>query len=202
MDIVVLGATGGTGRLVVERALAEGHRVTAVVRSTGHPPFPAGVTVVEADVTDAGSLAAAVAGADAVIGTLGATGGTLMQDSTSALISATAGGGPSRFVLLSGYSQLGERLTRPARLMASTVMKAMATDKAASEDLLRSSDMDWTIVYATRLTNGPASGRTRVVGADEKVGIGQSVSRTDVAGFLVAAASDRAMSRREVVIAG
>jgi NADPH:quinone reductase-like Zn-dependent oxidoreductase len=69
--IVVLGATGATGRLVITRALAAQHAVTAVVRSTGHEPFPAEVTVVRADVTDRTSLAPAVQGADALIGTLG-----------------------------------------------------------------------------------------------------------------------------------
>lgn len=202
MDIVVLGATGGTGRLVVDRAATAKHRVTAVVRSAEHEPFPSGVTVVRTDVTDPAALTVAVSGADALIGTLGSTSGPLIERSTAAVVAAAAAGGPRRVVLLSGYSVLTDRLTLPARIMASTVMKAMSDDKVAGERLLRASDTDWTIVYATRLSNGAASGRARVLPDDTRIGLGTSVTRADVADFLVRAVTDPTLSRREVAIAG
>lgn len=201
-DVVILGATGASGRLVVERALAHGHKVTAVVRSADHPPFGSEVEVRQADVTDPQSLLAAVSGAATVIGTLGANRGPLMQQSTAALVRAAAAGGPHRVVMLSGYSVLTDRLTRPAGLMATTAMKAMSTDKAAAESLLRASDTDWTVVYATRLTNAAATGRTRVLADGERIGLRASITRADVAEFLVQAVDDPAMSRRDVVIAG
>ena len=202
MDLVVLGATGATGRLVLDRALADGHRVTAVVRSAEHDPFPDGVRTQRADVTDATSLGPVLSGADAVIGTLGAQRGPLIERSTAAVVQAAALGGPRRFVVLSGYSVLTERLTRPARLMAATAMKAMSEDKAAGERLLRDSDLDWTIVYATRLTNGAATGGPRVLPDDVRIGLAASVSRADVADVLLRAVGDRTLSRREIVVAG
>jgi putative NADH-flavin reductase len=201
MKIVVLGATGATGRLVITRALSSRHAVTAVVRSTGHDPFPAGVNVVRADVTDPTSLAAAVEGSDAVIGTLGATKGPLIEQSTAALLAAAGAGGPHRMVVLSGYSVLTDRLTRPARLLATTAMKAMSVDKLAGEELMRASDADWTIVHATRLTNGPATGKVRELDADYRIGLRNSISRPDVAEFLVRAVSDPALTRRALAIA-
>lgn len=202
MDIVVLGATGATGRLVVDRALADGHAVTAVVRSADHRPFPRGVTPTLADVTDPASLAPVLSGADAVVGTLGAQRGPLIERSTAAVVRAAEQGGPSRFVLLSGYSVLNDRLTRPARFMAGTAMKAMSADKAAGERLLRAGDLDWTIVYATRLTNGAATGRPRMLPDGERIGLRASVSRADVADVLVRAVGDPTLSRREIVLAG
>jgi uncharacterized protein YbjT (DUF2867 family) len=72
MNLLVLGATGGTGRLVVEQALAAGHTVTALVRSpeklsTSQP----NLHVVTGSATDREYVARAMEGADAVISTLG-----------------------------------------------------------------------------------------------------------------------------------
>lgn len=202
MKIVVLGATGQTGRLVLERGLATGHTLTAVVRSEARDPLPGDVETVRADVTQANSLAPVLAGADAVIGTLGTTRGPLMERSTAALLEALDGRGPRRIVLLSGYSVITDRLSRPARFMATTVMKAMSQDKATSERLLRASATNWTIVHAARLTNGPATGRARVAEPPERIGLGDSVSRADVADYLVRAVADPGLVGRAVALVG
>jgi uncharacterized protein YbjT (DUF2867 family) len=74
-------------------------------------------------------------------------------------------------------------------------------DKAAGEDVLRGSGIDWTIVYATRLTNGPEA-EPRVVPESRKVGMSQKISSADVASFLLQAATDDLYGRRSVVITG
>src|SRR5260370_8811476 len=75
MNLVVLGATGGTGRLVVEQALAAGHTVTALVRSpeklTLRNP---NLHVIAGQATDRSAVSRALDGADALISTLGGTG--------------------------------------------------------------------------------------------------------------------------------
>ncbi|WP_331769317.1 NAD(P)H-binding protein (plasmid) [Embleya sp. NBC_00888] len=75
MKIAVLGSTGQTGRLVITRALERGHDVTALARRPEQPETPASpnLRVVRADVTDAGTVAAAIEGADVVISALGIT---------------------------------------------------------------------------------------------------------------------------------
>ena len=72
MKLLIFGATGGTGRQLVEQALAQGHEVTAFVRN------PAKITtqheklqVVKGNVMDCHSVGAAVAGQDAVFSALG-----------------------------------------------------------------------------------------------------------------------------------
>lgn len=104
-----------------------------------------------------------MSGVGAVIGTLRAVGGTVITDATQAVISGAATTGVTRFVELSSFAVLRERLSAPAKLMSSTAMSAMAKDKAAAEDALRASDLDYTLVQAVRLTNGPATGVTKLL---------------------------------------
>ena len=67
--------------------------------------------------------------------------------------------------------------------------------------MLRASGLDWTIVYATKLTNGPEA-EPSVVPENRKVGMSQTISRADVASFLLQAATEDLCSRRSVVITG
>jgi uncharacterized protein YbjT (DUF2867 family) len=80
-------------------------------------------------------------------------------------------------------------------------MGSQIRDKAAGEDVLRASGLDWTIVYAAKLTNGPKT-EPRVVPETRKVGMVQKISRANVASFLLQAATDDLYSRRSVVITG
>src|SRR5579872_2508590 len=73
MNVIVFGSTGGTGRALVEQALAQGHVVTAFARN------PAKVTmthenlrVAKGDMMDSESVKAALRGQDAALSALGA----------------------------------------------------------------------------------------------------------------------------------
>ena len=78
------------------------------------------------------------------------------------------------------------------------LMKIYA-DKEASERILRAGDLDWTLVYPTMLTNGPAKGRYRV-GERLPMKGAPAVSRADVADFMVKAAHGSEWSRQDAVI--
>jgi NAD(P)H-binding len=93
-----------------------------------------------------------------------------------------------------------DRLSRPARLISELAMGAIVRDKSAAEKLLRASDLDWTIVHAVRLANGPASGRARVLPGTQTLRMGDSITRT-VAAWLLGAVADESVTRRGVVIA-
>ncbi|HEY6284905.1 MAG TPA: NAD(P)H-binding protein, partial [Ktedonobacteraceae bacterium] len=72
MKIVIFGAAGATGRIVVERALAQGHEVTAFDRHTApltiqHPKL----TLIQGDIFNSSQVEAAIVGQDAVISVLG-----------------------------------------------------------------------------------------------------------------------------------
>ena len=103
--------------------------------------------------------------------------------------------------MLSSFAVARDRLKPVSKLVTSMAMGSQITDKAAGEDFLRASDLEWTIVYATKLTNGPKT-QARVVPENKKVGLGHKISRTDVASFLLQAATDGLYIRDDVVITG
>ena len=202
MNLVVLGATGRTGRLVVEQALAAGHTVTALVRSpekltTGE----SNLRVVTGQATDTSTLSNAMEGANAVISTLGGK-GSVIEDSTAAIVAAARTTGVSRVIVLSTFAAERDRLGAGTRLLTGIGMGAMLKDKRAGEDLLRRSDLEWTIAYASVLSDGPASGSVVVLPEGARRRLSERISRADVAAWMVQAATDIQHSRRGVGITG
>jgi uncharacterized protein YbjT (DUF2867 family) len=202
MNVLVLGATGRTGRLVVEQALAAGHTVTALVRSpekltTSHSK----TRVVTGEATDASALSRALQGADAVISTLGGK-GSVIADSTQAIVAAARAAGVSRVVLLSSWLVERDRMDTVTRLLTGIAMGTVVKDKSAGEQILRRSDLDWTIVYASLLTDGPADGSVVVLPEGAKHRMSQKISRANVAAWMVQAATGDQYSRRSVAITG
>ena len=130
MNLTILGATGATGTILVERALAAGHHVTALARNpqkltTTHPNLRA----IAGDATDGAAVARALEGADAVISALGATKGALMADATRAIVAGAERHGVKRVVVLSSFAVQRERLGGVAKLMTGLMMGAMIKDR-------------------------------------------------------------------------
>lgn len=202
MNLVILGATGGTGRLVVEQALAAGHTVTALVRSPEKLAIRnSSLRVVAGKATDAADVAQALEGADAVISTLGGT-GSVIADSTRAIVDAAPKSRVTRVVVLSSFFVERDRLGPMSRLLTGIAMGSLIKDKSAGERLLRQSDLDWTIIYASPLSDGAATGFVEVVPEGTKRRITDRISRADVAAWMVQAATSRQTSRRSVGITG
>ena len=81
-------------------------------------------------------------------------------------------------------------------------MGAMLKDKNAGEEMLRRSDLEWTIVYASMLSDAPAGGSVVVLPDGAKRGLSQKISRADLAAWLVEAATGAQYKRRAVGITG
>jgi uncharacterized protein YbjT (DUF2867 family) len=202
MNLTVLGATGRTGRLVVERALASGHTVSALVRSPEKlTASDSKLRVVTGEATDTSAVSRALEGADAVISTLGGN-GSVITDSTPAIIAAAHQTGVSRLVVLSSFFVERDRLDALTRLLTRIAMGAKIKDKRAGEQVLRQSDLEWTIVYASLLTDGPASGSVAVLPERAKRTLSQKISRADVAAWMVQAATGAQHIRHSVGITG
>ena len=192
MNILVFGATGPLGRRIVDHALGAGHEVTAFVRTPGRlGPHP-GLREMTGDVLDAGAVAAAVPGHDAVISALGhsrpSPAGHDLHPGASHIIAAMRAGGVSRLIWISSHGVgdsrghsgfLFEHVFVPLRL------RAEFADKERQEALVTASDLDWTIIRPARLTNGPPTRRLRAR-PRLPISIRDSVSRADVAEFVVA----------------
>ena len=201
MNLTVLGAAGATGVPLVEQALAAGHQVTALARSGQKVTITnSNLHVVQGDATDRAAVSQALKGADAVISVLGARGPVIAQ-ATRALVAAADQTGPDRIVMLSSFAVARDRLKPVSKVVTRIAMGSQVKDKTTGEEVLRASGLDWTIVYATKLTNGPKT-EPRVVPETEKVGMSQRISRADVGSFLLQAATDGLYSRRDVIITG
>jgi uncharacterized protein YbjT (DUF2867 family) len=201
MNLTVLGAAGATGVQLVEQALAAGHRVTALARS-GEKLTVANpnLHVVQGDATDRAAVSPAMKGADAVISVLGAR-GPVMAAATTTIVAVAKQEGPQRIVMMSSFAVERDRLTPGYKLLTRMAMGNQVKDKAAGEEVLRASGLDWTIVYATKLTNGPKT-EAQVVPETKKVGMSQKISRATAASFLLQAATGGLYSRRGVIITG
>ena len=202
MNVLVLGANGKTGRLVVEQALAAGHTVTAFVRDPSKLQLTdERLSIANGDARDLDSLLAALEGADAVINTIGGVERKLIATTTLAIAGAMRKRGVNRIVSISTF--IATPNFKPTGMMRlfPWLARGMAKDDVAGAGLLEASGLDWTIVYATLLKSKPASGYRRVE-ADEKVTGRDQINRADVAECLLAALDDRSTIRRSFLITG
>ncbi len=202
MKILVIGATGPTGRELVAQGLALGHQIAAAVRHPESANLPPGVTVVRADVTSAASLAAAVAGQDAVVSSLGSKLSrkptTLFSDGTCNLLAAMENAGVKRLVCITGIGAgdskghggfLYDKIIQP--LLLTEIYK----DKTRQEALIRECGLDWTIVRPGTLTNGPSTGQYKELTDLTGITVGK-IARADVAGFILKHLDDQSSIRR------
>ena len=161
--VATLGATGRTGRLVVQDLLARGHQVRVLVRRA--TSAPADTCAVVGDARDPEALRSLVDGCDVVISTLGPVDGDrrLHRDVAPLLIAAMKDAGVSRFIGISGagIDVPGDCKSRRDRLISSMIRTFggdAATDKVLEYQAWRDSRLDWTLVRPPRLQDGPATG--------------------------------------------
>jgi uncharacterized protein YbjT (DUF2867 family) len=87
MRLLVVGATGGLGRLAVAEAVSRGDDLTALVRDPARADLPKPVVAVRGDVLDPVSLAPAFDGQEAVVCALGTPSprkaSSLLEDGTA-----------------------------------------------------------------------------------------------------------------------
>jgi uncharacterized protein YbjT (DUF2867 family) len=207
LKVLVLGATGPTGRQLVAQALGQGHAVTAFVRRPqAVGPAQGRLRIAQGDTTrDAGALGEAIRGQDAVLSALGVgktfSPGGLIQRSVTNIIAAMEREGVKRFLLLSALGVGESRRDAPLlpRFMYATVLAGIFADKEAAEAALRASPLDWTIVYPPLLTDGPLTASYRHAERLELYGM-PSISRADVAHFMLDELAKRRYVRRGVIL--
>ncbi|MEM8557824.1 MAG: NAD(P)H-binding protein [Bacteroidota bacterium] len=208
MRLAVFGATGRTGRHVVTQALAVGHEVVAFARSRDKLAQQQDLSsdrlhVVLGDVRDYTAVAQAVAGADAVVSCLAPVPkeGMVQTESTRHIARAMAEHGVQRIVSMTGAGV--DAPGDPPRAFAGKVirgiMKVVAAqilaDAEGHADVLRRSDLDYVVVRAPRLTNGPHAGRYRH--GILQLGFGDQIARADVATFMLEEAAGGTYHRAE-----
>jgi putative NADH-flavin reductase len=192
VNIIIFGASGGTGREVVKQALEAGHMVTAFVRTPSkinmqHP----NLRVVQGDVMDAPAIDQAVTGQDAVISTLGPTRPPvprMMETAARNIIAAMNKHGLRRLIATTGAGvRQPEDQPKLVDTLIGVLLSLMAgevvRDSAEGVRLIQSSDLDWTIARFPRLMDGPHTGKYRA-GYVSKESSTQ-LSRADAADFVL-----------------
>ena len=192
MKIIVFGASGGTGLEIVKQALEAGYSVTAFVRNPvkldiTHPDL----RLFRGDVLDATAVENAVAGQEAVISALGPTRPPvpgMMETAARNIVAAMQKADIRRLISTTGAG-VRDPLDQPK--LIDHLMKGLLTllageilrDSAANVEILRASDLDWTIVRYPRLLDAPHTGKYRVgyIGKDS----GSQLSRADGADFVL-----------------
>ena len=198
LHLLIIGASGGTGRLLVEQALAKGHLVTAFVRSPAkfsltHP----NLRVMPGDVLDAATLEPAMQGQDAVLCALGHKRllgpSTILSQGTANILRAMQNAGVARFICESSLA-IGNTAGRGGLLATLLVYPLILPfymwDKLRQEKLITESDLDWVIVRPAALTNGAARGQYRHGPNVGSYVLPVRISRADVADFMLQQLTD------------
>ena len=184
MRLFVIGATGGTGREIVQQALVRRHHVRAFVRS------PETVTlrheqlaVLKGNVTDENQLCEAMQNHDAVLSTLGPREvfkpSSMLRDSALATSLAMNRSGVKRLVVLSAAAHFPGIPNR----IASFIMRNHMRDSLGMEEIVQASGLDWTIARPPRLTQEQYSTYRSREGAAPKMGF--TLARKAVAAFML-----------------
>lgn len=197
MKITIVGATGPTGQQIVQQALAQGHEVTALVRSPEKFEMQHDrLHVLKGDVLNLDSLQAAMSDRQAVVSSLGSKLSfkpmTLLSEGTKNLVRAMQQNGMRRFVCITGMGagdSKGHGGFVYDKLILPLLLKEIYKDKDRQEAVIRNSNLDWIIVRPAQLTNGVATGNYRVFTDLNNVTAGK-ISRADTAGFVLKQLSD------------
>lgn len=206
--ILLLGATGATGRHLVRQALESGHMVTAVSR---HPdpqsPQHAGLATRRLDLTrDEVGLVQLLPGHDVVLSTLGRglklRSHGLIRQTDPLIVRAMAQAGPARLVAVSafGVGQTYAQAPLRLKLVFRTLFRDLYHDKEAGERAIRSSQLDWTLLYPVALNNKPGTGRF-VLAPRLPPGPFRSMSRADLATAMLSVIDDRSTFRQDLIVA-
>jgi len=187
MKIALFGATGKTGTLVLNNLLAKSHTVTALVRN------PAKITItspqlklVKGDALVLSDVERAIEGCDAVISVLGLPSlkpSTILTGSVSNIATAMKNKGVKRIISIGSAGILNEMGGLPGMIIG-YILRNVLKDHRGAYDVLHASALEWTVVRPLTLTDGDATHRYRIVetGLPKK---GRSISRADVADFIV-----------------
>jgi uncharacterized protein YbjT (DUF2867 family) len=188
--VLVAGATGQTGKLVVKELTAQGYEVRALVRDLdkGRQALGDGVTLVKGDVKDPASLGAAFAGADAIVSAIGARAAkgpdnpeAVDYQGVKNLVDAARTAGVKQFVLVSSRSVTQED-NALNRMFGNVLIW-----KLKGVDYLRNSGVPYTVVRPGGLTNAAGGDKDLVFEQGDKVSAQTVITRADVARICVAA---------------
>lgn len=205
--ILVLGATGATGRLIVSQAVARGYDVTVLVRSAEKASDLKGAKLIVGDARDERVLRQALKGRDAVVSALGTPASpfrevTLLSSATRALVSAMKIEQVSRLVCITGIGagdSAGHGGFLFDNLIFPLLLRKVYADKNRQETIVRDSGLDWILVRPSVLNDKPSRNTLRAL-TDLSSFHGGTISRAHVASFVLDQVRDDTWVHRSPLI--
>lgn len=190
--LLVLGATGGTGRLIVAQAISRGYEVTVLARNAEKAKGLKGAKIVIGNALDPATLRSALEGQDAVVSALGTPASpfrnvTLLSAASKVLVAAMKDEGVRKLVAITG---MGAGKSRGHggfifdRLIMPLMLRKVYADKNRQEDVIKNSGLDWVIVRPSVLNDKPPRGNVRALLELEGFN-GGTIARADVSGFVL-----------------
>jgi putative NADH-flavin reductase len=196
MKIAIFGASGYTGKEILQQALAQNHTITALTRSRAsiqinHP----NLIIVEGSVTDAATVKAVLQNQDAVIQCLGIGGKgngqrtTFISDATRLIVAEMEKLPLHRLIALSNVGA-GNSVSFQPWIFHQLILpyflkwlKVIIDDKNRMEPIIMSSRLDWTIVRCPNIVDKPA--KNKVTASLDGKGLSMSITNADTAGFIL-----------------
>lgn len=209
MKLLIIGASRGVGRVLLDRCLAEGHHATVLVRSLWDSSLSRrNLHAIRGSILHRNAVLEAVKNQDAVCVTIGVSASLrrihVFAPGTRIVIEAMTMARVKRLVCVTGIGAgdseghggfFYDRILRP------TLLASLYADKNEQENVVRASGTQWTLVRPGFLTDGPRTGRYRVTADLAGVTAGR-ISRADVAEYLLRELTTGADSGKAVLVDG
>jgi len=206
--VLIIGASKGIGLETVRQALAAGHTVRALARSATRINISnSNLETVRGDALNSRDVDGMLKGTDVVIQTLGVGLGELFRpvhlfsEATRVLVAAMKAQGIKRLISVTGFGagESNASISYLQRVPFHLVFGRAYEDKSLQERLIKESSLDWTIARPGVLTDGPQTGRYKILESASQWRNG-IISRADVAAFLVRQINDLAYLRKAPVL--
>ena len=180
--VLVFGATGGTGKQLVQQSLSLGYKVTAFVRNPARLKISDNnLSVLKGDVLNAKDVEKAVKDHDVVLSALGSKPfkKPICADAIRNIVFAMKKS--QRLIVESAYGARDSKKTIYAKILC-FMLKSVMNDKSKMEEIILKSNLDYIIVRPTILTNGAKTSQYRI--GDVEIKRFPRISRVDVADFM------------------
>jgi putative NADH-flavin reductase len=211
--ILILGASGGIGRQCVDIALAEGHKVTAVLRTPAKLNLThSNLYIVKGDISDPKTFSEHLKNKDAVISTIGVSGGfgkdkptTLYSQGNFNILKEMKKNDVKRAFFISA-SAIEVSPVTPffirliIKYVVQKLLKHMYEDLRRMEKIINESDANWTIIRPPELTDKPVTGNYRIA-INTFLKNCLKISRADVAHFMINNIANEATYKATIEIA-
>jgi putative NADH-flavin reductase len=192
MKLIVFGSTGGIGRNIVEQALRAGHHVTAIARNPSAFTIEhANLEIVKGDVFQPATFDKVMKEQSAVLSAIGISSTkqtTVYSEGVSNIVKAMQKNGVQRIICVSASAVVtSPRLSFPIRMMTKLlqkILKNMYSDLLKMEQVVKQTNLEWTVVRPPKLTKKPVTGKYRFA-VNEWLSSCLSISRADVAHFML-----------------